>query len=406
MEFQCNHDIPVKLPSIHQLVSDVAPASRVLRSLKESESGDETEECSQKKTLKQGDEVARGEQNSIATTSHHDVGPTGPSPSMLKMPNPRETKTYFPTDSKDRSIYSNTLGERGASLRPKCLETLPSDERHGSGVRDKVPLNSYFTIPVYTCAHMDTPHVPQKADVQDLRTGCDEIHHIPLPAPPRIKQSDIEAKQHDLPSVSSIFRTVPPINVVGPSCEVKRSQDGTSLSARDIKHELDVENARRLHAEARSVQQQKATPSGATNSAQILLNQPMRFPLPEAGWTKQDSLHSPAAYVDGSRSYIMGMDHDGPKRRGNLPKPVTHILRTWLQDHLDHPYPSDEDKQGLMGQTGLSLVQISNWFINARRRALPQSHRKGKGRGRVRGGINQITTKWQPSSPIQDRQAH
>ncbi|KAK2740654.1 hypothetical protein FQN57_006024 [Myotisia sp. PD_48] len=56
------------------------------------------------------------------------------------------------------------------------------------------------------------------------------------------------------------------------------------------------------------------------------------------------------------------------KRRGNLPKPVTDMLRTWLWEHLDHPYPSEEDKQIFMNRTGLTISQISNWFINARRR--------------------------------------
>lgn len=59
------------------------------------------------------------------------------------------------------------------------------------------------------------------------------------------------------------------------------------------------------------------------------------------------------------------------KRRGNLPKPTTDILRAWFHDHLDHPYPSEQDKQMFITRTGLTISQISNWFINARRRQLP-----------------------------------
>jgi len=58
------------------------------------------------------------------------------------------------------------------------------------------------------------------------------------------------------------------------------------------------------------------------------------------------------------------------KRRGNLPKSSTNLLKKWLFDHLFHPYPSEEEKSSLSLQTGLSSNQISNWFINARRRTL------------------------------------
>ncbi|KAI1105938.1 hypothetical protein F4804DRAFT_90861 [Jackrogersella minutella] len=73
------------------------------------------------------------------------------------------------------------------------------------------------------------------------------------------------------------------------------------------------------------------------------------------------------------REYGMGMNGEGKqrKRRGNLPKETTDKLRAWFVAHLHHPYPSEEEKQDLMRQTGLQLNQISNWFINARRRQLP-----------------------------------
>lgn len=48
------------------------------------------------------------------------------------------------------------------------------------------------------------------------------------------------------------------------------------------------------------------------------------------------------------------------KRRGNLPKPVTDILRAWFHDHLEHPYPSEEDKQLFIQRTGLTISQVSD----------------------------------------------
>lgn len=57
---------------------------------------------------------------------------------------------------------------------------------------------------------------------------------------------------------------------------------------------------------------------------------------------------------------IMGdpIDPKNKRRRGNLPKPVTDILRAWFHEHLDHPYPSEEDKQMFMTRTGLSISQV------------------------------------------------
>lgn len=57
---------------------------------------------------------------------------------------------------------------------------------------------------------------------------------------------------------------------------------------------------------------------------------------------------------------IMGdpIDAKGKRRRGNLPKPITDILRAWFHEHLDHPYPSEEDKQMFMTRTGLSISQV------------------------------------------------
>jgi len=49
----------------------------------------------------------------------------------------------------------------------------------------------------------------------------------------------------------------------------------------------------------------------------------------------------------------------GRRRRGNLPKHITDTLRLWLQEHLDHPYPSDEQKQIFIQRTGLTISQVS-----------------------------------------------
>uniref|UniRef100_A0A3P8W329 Myeloid ecotropic viral integration site 3 n=1 Tax=Cynoglossus semilaevis TaxID=244447 RepID=A0A3P8W329_CYNSE len=70
------------------------------------------------------------------------------------------------------------------------------------------------------------------------------------------------------------------------------------------------------------------------------------------------------------------------KKRGIFPKVATNIMRAWLFQNLTHPYPSEEQKKKLSQDTGLTILQVNNWFINARRRIvqpmIDQSNRSGQ----------------------------
>ncbi|AWP14511.1 Myeloid ecotropic viral integration 1 [Scophthalmus maximus] len=50
------------------------------------------------------------------------------------------------------------------------------------------------------------------------------------------------------------------------------------------------------------------------------------------------------------------------KKRGIFPKVATNIMRAWLFQHLTHPYPSEEQKKQLAQDTGLTILQVNNWF--------------------------------------------
>lgn len=60
----------------------------------------------------------------------------------------------------------------------------------------------------------------------------------------------------------------------------------------------------------------------------------------------------------------------GNKKRTNLPRETIKILNEWILRNMDNPYPNHSQKRILLDRTGLSNVQLSNWFINKRRRRI------------------------------------
>jgi hypothetical protein len=50
-------------------------------------------------------------------------------------------------------------------------------------------------------------------------------------------------------------------------------------------------------------------------------------------------------------------------RRRNLQKQSTSVLKQWLRDHINHPYPTAEDLQTLADITRLTASQVNNWMI-------------------------------------------
>lgn len=60
-----------------------------------------------------------------------------------------------------------------------------------------------------------------------------------------------------------------------------------------------------------------------------------------------------------------------------LPRSATKILNQWLSDHIDDPYPTQEEKVLLASKTRLNMRQITNWFVNHRGRKLKSLKNKG-----------------------------
>ncbi|XP_065563028.1 homeobox protein homothorax-like isoform X2 [Artemia franciscana] len=89
---------------------------------------------------------------------------------------------------------------------------------------------------------------------------------------------------------------------------------------------------------------------------------------PPSPWMGGDASNASIGSGDGTGDDDDTDSKKNQKKRGIFPKVATNILRAWLFQHLTHPYPSEDQKKQLAQDTGLTILQVNNWFINARRR--------------------------------------
>ena len=60
-------------------------------------------------------------------------------------------------------------------------------------------------------------------------------------------------------------------------------------------------------------------------------------------------------------------EEDGLKARQKFPSESTSALKKWLLENIDNPYLKHADKVELTKESGLTKLQIQNWFINIRK---------------------------------------
>jgi hypothetical protein len=66
-------------------------------------------------------------------------------------------------------------------------------------------------------------------------------------------------------------------------------------------------------------------------------------------------------------------DRTSRKTGTRFPRAAVKVLKDWMDQHRDHPYPTDEEKEELKVLTGLKGSQIANWLANTRRRTKTRS---------------------------------
>ena len=58
------------------------------------------------------------------------------------------------------------------------------------------------------------------------------------------------------------------------------------------------------------------------------------------------------------------------RKSASLPSETVEYLKAWMMspEHIAHPYPTEKEKSQIMKDTGIELKQLTNWFVNNRKR--------------------------------------
>ena len=110
----------------------------------------------------------------------------------------------------------------------------------------------------------------------------------------------------------------------------------------------------------RNLLQPDQDPVPSSNSSEQMQQSIDQLPhqnQPKDKWAKENKLKIKSGVLVG-------------KKRVRLSQRNTQILREWLLEHADNPFPTDSEKDVLCLRTGLSLSQLTTWFVNSRRRVL------------------------------------
>lgn len=88
----------------------------------------------------------------------------------------------------------------------------------------------------------------------------------------------------------------------------------------------------------------------------------------------EDAAQEQGALTGIRPTFTAGASHEDVRRQMmtgrncRFSKPIVKVLRRWVCEHADDPYPTSKDKEELSAQTGLNVTQLCNWLANARRR--------------------------------------
>ncbi|KAI1213051.1 uncharacterized protein F4807DRAFT_309766 [Annulohypoxylon truncatum] len=275
-----------------------------------------------------------------------------------------------------RSFNTTTWSEYVHSQSPQHLKKRPLAMDQFE-YRKNQETNS---LPRISTISHDDSHRQPRPTTRRANVEAWEDPHRPNPSYGRSVRSPISLEPHERREARSTLPSLPLMNFAGAVSEPRRPAKLNDDWTRGFMRRPSMSSNGSLHTDGGSPTYRPEGfsydphhPSRVQSLSMGSVHSYDRTPFSPGLSPRPYDPHQYHENLMRIRDFGMVMNGEGKqrKRRGNLPKETTDKLRAWFVAHLQHPYPSEEEKQDLMRQTGLQLNQISNWFINARRRQLP-----------------------------------
>ena len=70
-----------------------------------------------------------------------------------------------------------------------------------------------------------------------------------------------------------------------------------------------------------------------------------------------------------------------PTMAGNLPPHAVALMKEWGYAHIEHPFPSEEEKRGMAAEGGITYTQVGLSHQFTLNPFILTSHIEGKGLG-------------------------
>lgn len=232
------------------------------------------------------------------------------------------------------------------------------------------PVRAYVPSPVphQTYQYSNAPVLVQQMPVQHSPQGIPIQNGSMIAGPTMMAASPMAVTQNQMYPMVPMpsYRLISPNYNVGEASQLQNS-------AFTYRYTMAMPPQQHLH--------HQAVPAPGIYSAPAVVGSGLRALIVSELSTKPSTPASPTSIEKSNRmtpdrvsETVHGPSPPSPvvrsRTRNNLPKETTYILLKWLEEHLNHPYPNSFEKTQLMFSTGLNQQQLSNWFINARRRKI------------------------------------